>query len=167
MPAACSARPTQRRPGLSLTALGAKPTDAEYDRSKMRGAESSFTLAPGGTPTGNVVFYPKINVLVINDHVRAELSEDQLATLTQAAAATQQWVLDAEQSDAKGAAAWCASGGEIAASSPEQIAALHAAAEPVTAHLREDPLTADLIDRIAQLAAGSTSTSITSCQDVR
>ncbi len=35
-----------------------------------------------------------------------------------AAAATQQWVLDAEQSDAKGAAAWCASGGEIAASSP-------------------------------------------------
>ena len=44
-------------------ALGATTSDEPLDPTTMIGAESSFRLTPAGTATGNVVFFPKVNVL--------------------------------------------------------------------------------------------------------
>jgi TRAP-type C4-dicarboxylate transport system substrate-binding protein len=155
--------PYSERTYATLTALGATPTDAEPDSSAMRGAESSFTLAPGGVPTVNVVLFPKVNTLVINALLRDDLTDDQLAILTDAAEATQQWVLDERTTDLEEAQAWCAAGGETAVASQADIASLHRATRPVVEDMRTDELTANLIDRIEAVASGVESSTPPTC----
>ncbi len=133
--------------------LGASVTDALADTSTMIGAESSYRLSPAGVATGNVVFYPKVNVLVIDDDARAGLTDEQVAVLDDASDATKAWVLDTLPTDAASAATFCAEAGRIGSASQADIDSLVAATAGTVAHLRADPTTAALIDEIQALAA--------------
>ncbi len=63
-------RPAHKETTVEMfRALGADMTHGAVDPGEQRGAESAYRLAPAGEATANVVFYPKINSLVVNDKV--------------------------------------------------------------------------------------------------
>ena len=66
--------PTSATTAAMFEALGATTNDDEPDPSTHAGVESSYLLAPPGTATGNVTFFPKVNSLVINADVWAGLT---------------------------------------------------------------------------------------------
>jgi TRAP-type C4-dicarboxylate transport system substrate-binding protein len=134
-------------------ALGATTTDDIVDTSTMIGAESSYRLSPAGEATGNVVFYPKVNVLVIDDEARSGLTDEQVAVLHEAADATQAWVLDTLPTDAKSAATFCQETGKIGSASQADLDSLVAATAGTIQALRSDDTTATLIDEIRAMAA--------------
>jgi len=132
-------------------ALGAELSDESLDPDTMLGAESSFRITPAGVATGNVVFYPKINVLTARGDLRDDLTEDQWAQLEDAADATGRWVLDTNPTDAEAAAAFCDEAGKISAATPAEIGSLVAATRGVVDDLRQDAATASIIDAVEQL----------------
>ncbi len=145
-----------------VRALGAEPVDlngnawaAAVATGAVIGAESAFaqrsSLPTLGTFTANVTFYPKVNVLVAGSESFAALDDDDQAILRAAAAATQDYVLDSNPSDAEGAAAYCGTGGGVALASADEVAAFEAAAAPVVTALEADPETKALIAEIRAL----------------
>jgi TRAP-type C4-dicarboxylate transport system substrate-binding protein len=133
-------------------ALGASTTDRDADSGTMIGAESSYRLSPAGVATGNVTFYPKVNVLAIGNDVRDGLTNEQQAVLQDAADATQDWVLETLPTDSEAAATFCEETGKISGASQADIDSLIAATEPVVDELRKDAGTAALIESIEKLA---------------
>ena len=113
--------------------------------------ESSYFLEPGGTATGNVTFYPKVNSLVIGDEVFDGLDDAQRKVLAQAAAQTREWAIEESPTDADAAEAFCADGRRVVLASEQQVAALERAAAPVTAELESDGQTASIIEAIRAL----------------
>lgn len=149
----------------TFRALGARPTDDEPNPSTTRGAESSFAFAPANVATGNVIFFSKVNVLVINSQTRKQLTEEQDGILGDAAKATRSWAAAHQPSDPDEARTWCEGRGKIAAASAADLASLQRAVEPVVAGLRRDPATASAIDRIAAMKADITPrNAVTSCR---
>ena len=149
-----------------FASFGATTTDQLADTSAMVGAESSYRLSPAGEATGNVTFYPKVNVLVIDDDARAGLTNSQRQVLDNAADATQTWVLRTLPTDAEAAATFCQETGRIGSASQSDIDTLRQAARGVLGDLREDPTTATLIDEIQSLAAGDpTVVPVTHCPE--
>lgn len=134
-----------------FTALNAQVTDDDTDPDTQAGVESSYLQDPGGVATGNVTFYPKVNVLVINKKVLAGLDKAQVAVLNRAAEQTRNWAINMLPSDVQAAQGFCKSGKRVALASPAQLAALEDTAQPVTARLESDPQTKSLIGAIAQL----------------
>jgi TRAP-type C4-dicarboxylate transport system substrate-binding protein len=137
-----------------FASLGATTTDKLADTSSMVGAESSYRLSPAGVATGNVTFYPKVNVLVIDDKARQGLTNNQRHVLENAAGVTQAWVLKTLPTDGEAAATFCQETGKIASASQSDIDTLRAATRGVLGDLRKDPATATLINEIQSLAAG-------------
>ena len=153
------ARSTIRAPYSKTTqdmfaALGAETTDGPVDPSKQRGAESSYRLVPAGTATGNVVFYPKVNVLVANAEVEAGLTDRQRDALARATEDTRTWVLENLPSDNEAARTFCAEGGHIQSASPAQVEAMVRATKPVVDAMRKDQVVAGVIGEIEAMAAG-------------
>lgn len=145
-------------------ALGGLATEADVDPTSQRGAESSYRLVPTGIATGNVIFYPKVNSLVLNDGLRKELRSDQVRMLQRAADATQKWVIETLPSDNESAKTFCSEAGRIVAATEAQLKGVRAAIKPVVAALRGDQHTADLIDRIQALNTSIESeVPVTSC----
>ena len=70
-------RVVAHRPSAMFDALGATTTDESLDPTTMLGAESSFRITRRGVATGNVVFYPKVNVLTLNADVEQGLTAEQ------------------------------------------------------------------------------------------
>jgi hypothetical protein len=132
-------------------ALGATVVDSEIDPQSQIGMESSYVFDPLGTAAGNVVLFPKANVLVVNADVFARLSESQQEILEQAASETLNWSIESRISDAAAAEEWCAGGGRMVVADGEVLEALADAVEPVYQQLRTDHLTAELIDQIEQM----------------
>jgi Bacterial extracellular solute-binding protein, family 7 len=118
------------------------------DAVRQVGMESSYDLMPNGTATGNVTFFAKASVLVVNHDVLDDLDGDQRAVLEQAAAETRDWAIDAATSDADAAAAYCTTGGAVVLASDAEIAALQRATAPVYAELERDEQTRRLIEAI-------------------
>jgi len=119
------------------------------------GLRQGFSLTGTPTATGNVIFFPKFQVLFANGAAFEKLSEAQQNILRQAATATQKKAIAEHPSEADAATAWCADGGTIVMASQEQIAAFEAAAKPVFDKLEEDPLNAKLIAAINELKANT------------
>ena len=145
-----------------VRALGAEPVDLNGNAWKAAvatgaviGAESAFaqraSLPTRGTFTANVTFYPKVNVLVAGAESFADLDEEDQAILRAAAAATQDYVLESNPSDAAGAAAYCTSGGGVALASADEVAEFEEVAAPVVTALEADPETKALIAEIRAL----------------
>jgi hypothetical protein len=145
-------------------ALGATTSDDDPDDTTMIGAESSFRLSPAGVATGNVTFFPKINVLTAGSGVKNKLTAGQWAELSAAATATGQWAIANQPTDRAAAQTFCSEGGKIAAAGPAQIETLVAGTRSVVRDLRQDPATAAVIDAIAAMKKTDPGTApVTSC----
>jgi len=119
------------------------------------GLRQGFSLTGTPTATGNVIFFPKFQVLFVNGAAFEKLSETQQNILRQAAIATQKKAIAEHPSEVDAATAWCADGGSIVMASDEQVAAFEAAAKPVFEHIEQDPLNAALIATIRELKANT------------
>jgi TRAP-type C4-dicarboxylate transport system substrate-binding protein len=151
-----------------VRALGAEPVhglggdelDAAIASGEIDGTEISLGLAPELSPpgsflTGNVVLFPRVNVLFASDAAASSLSEAQWAILQDAASRTfalaSELVGGSESIDAV-----CSGGWEVVAAGPADIEALQRAARPVYVTMEDDPETAAFIERIRELKASST-----------
>lgn len=148
-----------------LRTLGAKPVDLAGKQlttgiasGEVTGAESSFALASttlpkAGVATSNIVFFPKVNALVINGDALDDLSDDQAAALREAAADTQQSTIENVQ-DADAARRYCQEqGGAVVAAREADLDEIVDAASPVYDQLESESPTKELISRIRALRA--------------
>lgn len=146
----------------TLRALGGTPVDVTdstfvqgVQDGSMAGVESGFLPARGlpapSTAAGNVVFYEKVNTLVINPEVYAGLSEANRTILQKSVKALQEWVLANRSTETANAAAFCKLGGKIVTASAAELAALTKAVQPVYADLAKDAKTQAQIERIRTL----------------
>ena len=137
---------------LLIETLGGNPM---FGSSDYQVAESGLRqgLSLTGTPvaTGNVIFFPKFQVLFANGTAFEKLSDNQRSALRNAAAATQQKAIAEHPSEVDAAASWCADGGSIVMVSEEQVAAFEAVVQPVFDKIEQDPLNAELIAAIREL----------------
>ena len=81
--------------------------------------------------TGNVVLFPKYQVLTANAESLARLSERQRAIIRRSAKEMQTDAYARVPDEADLAATWCEGGGTVQLASPEQLAELVAATAPV------------------------------------
>lgn len=139
-----------------IEALNATPVfrDVDYEGAES-GLRQGFSLM--GTPiaTGNVVFFPKFQVLFANGENFNKLSEEQKSILREAAKATQEKAIAEHPREVDAATAWCADGGSIVMATEEQIAAFKQAAQPIFDQISQDPNNADLIGAIRDLKAST------------
>jgi TRAP-type C4-dicarboxylate transport system substrate-binding protein len=145
---------------------GAAFTTAVADRD-VDAMESSLTLATGRTPapavvTGNVTFFPKVNVLVLNEDSATELGTERVAILRDAARATTTWAVSESVAEADAAQYFCAAGGTVVVASDPQLEALRSATTPVMDELSTDEMTAELMGKIEQITTSGPA-AITPC----
>lgn len=142
---------------MLIQALGGNPV---FEADKYQGAESGLlqgaTLTGVPAATGNVVFFPKYQVLFANSAALGSLSAAQQDILRQAAAVTQSKALAEHPREVDSAAAWCADGGTVVMASDAQVAAFERAAQPVFDAMDKDPANAELIAAIRELKTQTT-----------
>ena len=140
-------------------ALGARPSDAELTAGERVPTESEVALAgtvgAADNPVGNLPLFPKLNSLVVNTGTFDELTEEQRGWLREAAYATRDWAVDTRQSDHELATTLCDGGGTVVHDPHADSADVADAAAAVTEDLRDDAVTAELIDRIAALGSSA------------
>jgi len=165
---------TIRFVGSSITenvirALGGNPVHPdEVDDAVLDGVESAFDRAyivdRRGTYTGNVTFYPRVEVLFISERAFAGLSADQRTVVESAAIATREHVLGGILPDADQARAYCASGGgSVALASSTQLEEFRAALSPIAASIERDPLARDLVAAIRALPRPAAEPAVAAC----
>ena len=98
-----------------------------------------------------MTFFPKVSAFVVNGDIWAGFDADQQAVIEQAATATRDWAISEVPSDHDAAVARCADGFGVALASEDDLGRLVDAVAPVVANLREDPVTAGLIDQITAM----------------
>lgn len=162
-----------------VRALGAEPAyglsgddlDAAIASGEVDGTEISLGLAPELSPpgsflTGNVVLFPRVNVLFASDAAASSLSDAQWEILQDAA--TETFALASELvGESESIEAVCSGGWEIVAAEAADIQALERAARPVYGTMEDDPETAAFIERIRELKASSTPADLpTTCEGV-
>ena len=129
----------------------------------LRGAESSFngirSLSGTPTATGDVVLYPKFQVLAAEDAAFSRLSDAQQAIVRGAAVAARDLAVAKHVPDAQLASEWCALHGRVVLAGADGVRSFQEAAAPVLATLAQDPVTATALDAITRLKAGLTTTS--------
>lgn len=147
-------------------ALGAKPEwwdQAEFvarmDDGTIDIVESSFGLAGAvlGRPaigTGNVAFFPRMNVLFANSEALAQLTGDQRDLLDRAATQVLDTAIANVPQDAEAAAQYCQDGGQVVLATEAQREALRELVVPYVSSLQEDPTTRDAIAGIHDALAG-------------
>jgi TRAP-type C4-dicarboxylate transport system substrate-binding protein len=155
--------PTSHTTAAMFGAFGASVNDDDADPRHHAALESSYFLEPGGTATGNVTFYPKVNSLVIGDAAYERLDDAQRGMLAEAAAQTLDWAIAETPTDAEAAEAFCASGQSVVLASEQQLAALEQAAAPVIAELESDEQTANIIESIRALKQDAPAATAAAC----
>jgi TRAP-type C4-dicarboxylate transport system substrate-binding protein len=136
-----------------LETFGATPM---FEDDGYRGIESGYSiifLTRTPAATGNVVFFPKFQVVFANSEIFELLTEAQRTILQNAAAAAQQKAIAEQPGEAVAGTAWCENGGSVVMANDEQVAAFEAAAQPVFAQLAQDPFNAEMIAAIRELKA--------------
>jgi TRAP-type transport system periplasmic protein len=137
-----------------LETFGATPM---FGDSGYRGSESGLNqvvfLMRTPTATGNVIFFPKFQVLFAHSETFETLAESQRTILQNAAIATQRKAIAEQPGEAVASSAWCENGGSIVMASDEQVAAFEAAAQPVFVKIEQDPFNAKMIAAIRELKA--------------
>ena len=117
--------PTSDMSSQVFKALGATTNDPagpgeSFDQAiadgTVAGGESEFATASFAKPatgTANIVPYPKVNALVVNQGEFAQLSPTQQDILRQAAIKTRHWGVSVMADPADGAAQYCKEGGTV------------------------------------------------------
>lgn len=156
--------PTSNTTYALFEALGATVDDLPgelfpvgVEAGTVAAAESSFAFAARlprtTTATGNLITFPKVNSLVINEESFAGLSEAQQQVLRDAATMTRDWGVRSMIPLADGAEQYCAEGGTVVTTTEENLAAFRSAAQPVYDELERDAATKALIEEIRHLAS--------------
>ena len=150
-----------------FSALGAKPGFWEGDELLARTkdgsvsiVESSFALAAGvmdqpAIATGNVAFFPRMNVLFANAAALQRLSAEQREILVSAAAQTRAAWVTSQPSESDEAARYCATGGRVVLATEAQRAALQAKVAAYMSHLEADPVLKGELTAIRSAVAAS------------
>jgi TRAP-type C4-dicarboxylate transport system substrate-binding protein len=149
----------------TVRSLGAKPVsvglhiiDDINDGVHDGGADSLGDIAAGGAnvggpfPTSNVVLWPTILFYVMNTERFDSMDESQRNVIQQAA----QHAADAEiavEADPSIAASICATTARFGTATPEQLASLRAAVQPVYDWLRADSAEAPTLAALQEIAA--------------
>ncbi len=153
-----------------IRALGAEPTSEPANNADL--AEATFSGELGGFETmwwtyletsqygfapfvtANAVLWPRTLVVFANTKTMERLGESARGSLIQAAEEAGAWSTahagDAESGQIQ---TICRFGARIATATPEQLAALRKAAEPVYAAMRSDPKLGLILNRVEALAA--------------
>jgi TRAP-type C4-dicarboxylate transport system substrate-binding protein len=153
-----------------LRALGAVPAITVRSPSGIRttgltGVEAQVYSVdtglgvPGATLTGNVIFWPRPDVIFINQHAFSSLTAGQRSVLVRAAAKARSAGIY-EGDDTPMVVNLCRLGTQIVSASPADLAGLLAAVQPVYRMLESDPSTRAYISQITamrQAADGSPS----------
>lgn len=149
-----------------LEALGADAVDLageELERAiregHVVGAESATELLASlglpinvtATVTGNVTFFPKINVLVVRTDVLDRLSHGQRATLQDAAESTRAHAIETRPDSDEIVAEACRGGATVVLASDAQLRSFEDATQGLYAELEQDPRTKALIESIQTL----------------
>ncbi|MET0772480.1 MAG: hypothetical protein ABWZ82_05295 [Candidatus Limnocylindrales bacterium] len=119
--------------------------------SGLRQGQSLANLASRPTFTGDVVFFPKFQVLAANGVAFEHLSASQRQAITEAALAARDQAIADHPSEVEAAAEWCAAGGRVVLAGPAGIAAFEQAAQPVFERIAADPVGAAAIESIRAL----------------
>jgi hypothetical protein len=131
-------------------------------------ADSGFAVALSSTPrpgiaTGNLVLYAKVITLVANSKFWDGLTDAQRDALTTAAQRTQEWAIANRISDQEAAKQYCAGGGTVVVTLPEEVAKFRAAVAPIYAELERDPEAKRTIAAIAALGPTAQQASLQPC----
>jgi len=158
-------------------AMGAEPmfADGADFRTALRSGdiavvESSFALAGPvlATPavgTGNVTFFPRMNVLVANAEAMSGLTDQQRDIIRKAVEEARGPAQQAVTPDAEAAQVFCADGGRVVLASPEQVAALQQAVSPYLDQLSAEPVTAEALQAIKKTVAATPATApVAACE---
>ena len=140
-------------------ALGAEPVDlapADFDTAVRDGAvvgtESEFLrggeLPRPGAFAANLSVFAKESAIVANEDAIGRLSGHQREILREAAARAQQLMIARDPTEAERAESYCEIGGRIVVALDDDVAAIHAAAEPAYAALEADPETKAFIEQL-------------------
>jgi len=147
-----------------IEALGGKvwipndePWETVVDAGLARAADSNL-LGRGltrqdATATGNVVLYPKFQVLIADADTLATLPAEHQRLLATVAQEVQGQGIDAVANEVSLAIAWCVGGGSVVLAEREQVQAFREVAAPLVARLRDDPEQARLLDGLRALKA--------------
>jgi TRAP-type C4-dicarboxylate transport system substrate-binding protein len=147
-----------------LAALGAGHVNSPdwklgVESCEIQGAESGLTQGYSlpGTPTftGDVTFYPKFQVLAVNNAAFERLTDAQRSLIGQASDAVRDQAIAEHRSDAGSAREWCDAGGRVVLAGAEAITAFTTAAQPVYDRIADNPASAAAIDRIRTLKAAT------------
>src|SRR5438093_5351195 len=147
-----------------LRMLGARPVapdtpdiDTAVYSGFANGSDSATTandIFPQNSYTaGNVVLFPKIDVIVASSKALDHLTPAQQALLLRAAAAARSETIAATDEPAA-AAAYCRAGGTVVNAPTSALQRLRARTAPLLASLRREPGTRTLIAELERLAAG-------------
>lgn len=131
-------------------ALGAETSPREPNAETMAGAQGEFALMPNGIATGNVTFFPKVNLLYVNAATYASLDGEAIEVLTEAASTTQAWAIE-QTSDVAAGEAFCADGGTVVAARADDLVRLVKATEPTVDAIAKAPGNESTIEAITRL----------------
>ena len=157
----------------ALGATADDPDGDDFDNAIANGtvaaAESSLPLATSlplpATATANLVLFPKINSMVVNQAKFAQLDQAQQDMLRQAASKTRDWGVKVMPDSAEGAAQYCKAGGTVVNTTAENLAKMQKVTHSVYTDLEKDPQTKSFIDQIRDLKSDSARpTSVTPCK---
>ncbi len=151
-----------------LAALGATPDHGQSHVVATNGdpyvlAESEFDLGTGfpagSTVTANVVFFPKLNAILVNPAAFDRLTDDQRRAVRQAGVDTVAASVQTTADDQDAAAALCESGRHVVLAPGGEVEAMRAELETITDQLRADSASARAIDAIETLKASTSAAS--------
>ena len=146
--------------------LGATPVNLslgwidEVRTGRLRGVEFDIAqyaamgqTTEAGNVTANVVLWPKVFVLSINQKRFDALSDEQQDWVREAADEAMQVSVDSTYDETTLAQELCGKGARFIAASPDQIAALRSSLQPVLEGLAGDPANGALLAEIQAIAA--------------
>ncbi len=143
-----------------MTALGATPVAADdfgtrVASCQIQAAESGLqqgqSLPGPATFTGDVVFFPKYQILAANSAALAGLTGPQQEAVGQAAIEARDAMLADHPSEAAAAEVWCAQGGRVVLAGDDGVVAFREALRPMLEQLRSDPVTGPTVVGIEHL----------------
>jgi hypothetical protein len=148
----------------AIRALGAEPVAAGFARAdeiaagNLRGAEGGATAIGGVSPvapfvTANVVLWPKVFVLSINEERFESLTDEQQGWVREAAAIAVEDSVEATFEESVSVQAACDAGSRFVDASTEQLDGLRAAFAPVIDRLAADPVDGPILAEIQAIAA--------------
>ena len=149
-----------------LRALGAVPKAGRGSPGRLDGVDAVETMwwtyaingqyGPMPYVTSNAALWPRSLAIFANTERLGGLTEQQRGWLVQAGQDASSWsTAHAQDRDAEQVKRVCRFGARVATATPDQLAALRSAAQPVYAALRADARTAAVLRRVEGLVAGA------------